>query len=67
MDKDRLASLLERKVWKDELWFQMLDGMTPTFLWADGAPSFDPSVNQRHTAHWSGLAVEWLEMLDFKE
>ncbi|HEY5465456.1 MAG TPA: alpha/beta hydrolase [Clostridia bacterium] len=50
MDKDRLAFLLERKVWKDELWFKELDGMTPTFLWEDGAPGFDPSVNQRQPA-----------------
>ena len=40
-DNERLRFLLERKVWKEELWLEMLDTMTPTPLWPDGAPGFD--------------------------
>ena len=50
MDNVRLQSLLERKVWKEELWLKMLDTMTPDWLWPEGAPGFDESVGQRPPA-----------------
>ncbi len=49
-DHDRLRYLLERKVWKEELWREMLDTMSPSPLWPDGAPDFDPAVAQRQPA-----------------
>lgn len=49
-DNERLSFLLERKVWKEELWLKMLDTMTPTPLWPDGAPGFDPAAKQRQPA-----------------
>ena len=50
MDNERLRSLLERKVWKEELWLKMLDTMTPEWLWQEGAPGFDESAGQRQPA-----------------
>ena len=50
MDNDHLQYLLERKIWKEELWLKMQDGMIPSWLWPDGAPGFDPEAKQREPA-----------------
>lgn len=49
-ENERLRYLLDRKVWKEELWLNMLDTMSPSWLWPEEAPDFDPSVAQRQPA-----------------